>query len=67
MSTSLLLVDLAIVALLALIALVVHLGRRGRAGNASTHGVVDFAFGLLITVAIACIMVWLAGVVPSFR
>lgn len=67
MSTTLLLVDLAIVAILALVAVVVHVGRRARAGNTPTRGVVDLAFGVLITVAIACIMVWLAGVVPSFR
>lgn len=67
MSTSLLLVDLAVVALMALVGLVVHVGRRSRLGDRPTHGMVDLAFGVLITVAIACIMVWLAGVVPSFR
>lgn len=67
MSTALLLVDLGVVALLALVGLVVHVGRRSRIGDQTTHGVVDLAFGVLVTLAIACIMVWLAGVVPSFR
>lgn len=67
MSTTLLMVDLAVVAILALLAMVLHAGRRSRGGDRTTHGVVDLAFGVLITLAIACIMVWLAGVVPSFR